>query len=252
MGVKLSDAQKEGEVSFRINCEGDLETYRMESLYTKEPETVFWIEDYFSPGEVFFDVGANIGIYSLFAHSEKKVITYSFEPFLKNYVRLVENIKLNGYTDIYALPVALSDDYDIGRFFSFDTRNGASGGQIHEPISENLTRFEAEDIQDVVIFSMDKMIKDFNMPAPNHVKIDVDGNEMKILKGMEHILMETSFRSLLVEVNPLVTDLTNLKKFMADKGLEADNKYNSLESHSRHRRKSKGENAPENIIFIRD
>ena len=63
-----------------------LEKYRFKSLFTKEPETIFWIKN-FKKNEVLIDVGSNIGIYSLFA-GKKEIKTYSIEPFKKNYQSL--------------------------------------------------------------------------------------------------------------------------------------------------------------------
>ena len=143
---------------FRLYCENDLERYRSDSLYTKEPETVFWIEDLFRAGEVFYDVGANIGLYSLFARAKKRVTVFAFEPFLKNYARLRQNLELNAYEDVRALNIALSDRCEVSRFYSFDTRSGASGGQINAPLNELKTPFEAIDVQDVVTMSLDRVV----------------------------------------------------------------------------------------------
>jgi len=51
---------------FKLKIETDMEKYRAESFWNKEPETLVWIES-FTNGDTFFDVGANIGIYALYA-----------------------------------------------------------------------------------------------------------------------------------------------------------------------------------------
>jgi FkbM family methyltransferase len=237
---------------FRLYCENDLERYRSDSLFTKEPESVFWIDDCFREGEVFYDVGANIGIYTLFARAKKRVAVYAFEPFLKNYCRLLDNIRLNGYTaDVRALYAALSDRCEVSRFYSFDVRSGASGGQINAPVSENNERFEVAEVADVVTLTVDALVLDFGLAPPHHIKIDVDGNEGKILSGMKDTLSDSHVRSILIEVNPQVPGTKSIVAKLQEKGFTTDNKYNNAEAHSRHRRKAKGDGAPENIIFTR-
>ncbi len=69
------------------------------NFFTKQPETVAWI-DGFNSNDVFFDLGSNVGIYSLYAAINKLCMTYSFELYHTNYYRLLENISLNNFQDI--------------------------------------------------------------------------------------------------------------------------------------------------------
>ena len=64
--------------------ENDLEEYRVESLLTKEFETISWIND-FKVGEVLFDIGSNMGQYSLYSSKNIGNKVFSFEPYIKNY-----------------------------------------------------------------------------------------------------------------------------------------------------------------------
>ena len=72
--------------------------WRAETLLDKEPATIRWI-DTFSPGEVLWDIGANIGIYSLYAGVVKGVEVLAFEPASFNHALLCDNIRLNGLED---------------------------------------------------------------------------------------------------------------------------------------------------------
>ncbi len=74
---------------YKIYTSNELEEYRADSFYTKEPETVAWI-DSFNDNEIFFDIGANIGIYSLYASITHSCKTFCFEPYHKNYFRLID------------------------------------------------------------------------------------------------------------------------------------------------------------------
>src|SRR5882724_5820112 len=64
--------------------------WRVDTLLEKEPETIEWI-DSFKEGEVFYDVGANIGLYSVYAAARRKSPVVAFEPDARNYALLVEN-----------------------------------------------------------------------------------------------------------------------------------------------------------------
>ena len=87
----------------------DIEQWRHDTFWDKEPETIEWIKS-FEPNTVFFDVGANIGIYSLYAASlYSESLIYAFEPVKQNFVRLMQNIELNKFNNIIALPVGISD-----------------------------------------------------------------------------------------------------------------------------------------------
>ena len=68
---------------------------RAVTLFTKEPETIAWIDDRVLPGDVFYDIGANIGVFSLYSAKVKKATVIAFEPHAKNYGILNENIFLN-------------------------------------------------------------------------------------------------------------------------------------------------------------
>ena len=67
---------------------------RVFTFSTKEPETLDWI-DSFSEGITFWDIGANIGLYSIYAASKKNCQVFSFEPSVFNLELLARNINLN-------------------------------------------------------------------------------------------------------------------------------------------------------------
>ena len=90
-------------------------------------------------------------------------------------------------------------------------RSGASGGQIDNPIKEDGSPFEPADIQDVITMNLDFFITKFADTFPEYIKIDVDGNELKIIEGMQKTLRDTRLKSLLIEVNPRNTDLDDAR-----------------------------------------
>lgn len=53
-------------VEYIFSCPNDVTRWKAETYFTKEPETIEWI-DTFNEGDIFFDIGANIGLYSIYA-----------------------------------------------------------------------------------------------------------------------------------------------------------------------------------------
>ena len=75
----------------------DIVKWRIDSLYTKEPETLEWIDSFNYKDEIlFWDIGANIGLYSVYASQKHKNIKiFSFELSTSNLRILSRNISLN-------------------------------------------------------------------------------------------------------------------------------------------------------------
>jgi len=83
---------------------GDTSEFRVRMFHDKEPETLAWINE-FSPEDVFWDIGANIGCYSLYA-GLKNAAVCSFEPSPVNFYLLAANLRVNNSHSIQAFPFA--------------------------------------------------------------------------------------------------------------------------------------------------
>jgi FkbM family methyltransferase len=169
----------------------------------KEPGTVRWIEEWIGDGDVLYDVGANVGAYALIAAKARrgKVAVYAFEPSFSNYAQLCRNVALNGCDGtIVPLPVALSDRTVLG---GFNHRSFVPGAALHTfgPAIDFKSRaFEPFHTQPVLSYRMDDLVAQFGLPAPNHIKLDVDGLEPGVLAGAERALGDPRLRSVLVEL----------------------------------------------------
>jgi FkbM family methyltransferase len=194
----------------------------------KEPETVEWIETFLTDGDVLYDVGANVGAYSLLAAKifDGKVQVYAFEPAFPNFSQLCKNLVLNGcQTSVVPLPIALSDRTGIGRF---NYRTLVAGGAVHalgEAMDGAGQAFTPVATQAVLIFRMDDLIEQFRLPVPSHIKVDVDGTEFSVLKGMERTLSSGAVRSMMVELNEGRGSADQVKVFLAEKGFEIHSKH---------------------------
>jgi len=175
-----------------------LTKYRIESFSTKEPETLAWI-DSFEKKSIFWDIGANIGIYSIYA-AKKDVNVFSFEPSVFNLELLAKNISINSLdSNVSIIPIALSNKTEIN---SFQLTNISWGGAL-STFGKDFDQY-GEKIQTCFKYkylgiSGDDIVKVFNMPLPNYIKIDVDGIEHLILNGLLNTLDSVS--EILIEIN---------------------------------------------------
>ncbi len=195
----------DGEDSYRFRCSNLWEYLRCAGMLSKEPETCTWIAENVRPGEVFYDVGANIGIYSIFA--ARRVVpggaVVAFEPHCKTFATLLDNIVANGIQDIVtACNFALHGEEG---FFPFNYQSMTAGTSDSQLISRRGSR-EIEMVPKATELkyatSLDSLVLTGQLPAPHHVKIDVDGNEMMILRGMAGLLdRQDRPRSIQVEMN---------------------------------------------------
>jgi FkbM family methyltransferase len=177
--------------------------WRADSVLSKEPDTIRWI-DGFEEGAVFWDIGANVGVFSLYAAIRRPVTVLSFEPSAANFYVLTRNIQLNGLCDrVTAYAVALSARTELNSLNLASPSLGMALSQFGNPGEHSpWTGVEEKSANHGAIgFSIDDFVEQFNPPFPAHVKIDVDGLELPILEGARGLLRDPRLKSLLVELN---------------------------------------------------
>ena len=180
-------------------CPGKLPEWRARTLLTKEPETIEWINT-FSHMDVFWDIGANVGVYSLYA-ALRNIVVLSFEPSPSNYYLLSRNVEINKMDNrISALCIAFNDTTRLDSFYMVNTELGGALNSFAEAVDWQGEPSTASFKQGMIGFSIDDFIRQFNPLFPNHIKIDVDGIESKIIKGAERTLSDRRVKSILVEV----------------------------------------------------
>ena len=171
-----------------LDVDSAIEDYRANTYETKEPETLEWIERFFQLGDVMYDVGANLGLYSLFAAKhlgDGKV--FAFESEALNYAKLSKNIHLNGLSGV-VMPCcfAITDRLCFDTFNlhpdNFDTlvpgRQLVAGFAIHSFGGAEDFRgkgFRPFHVQGMLGVPIDELWQSWGMDFPNHLKVDVDG-----------------------------------------------------------------------------
>ncbi len=193
----------------RFYCVGALPLWRARTLLTKEPETIEWI-DGFAEGDTFWDVGANVGIYSLYAAINRKIKVLAFEPSAGNYFLLNRNIELNGLDScLEAFCLAFSDSKQVEALNMQSTELGGALSSFSDPVDNFGKRFVPSFRQGMIGYAIDAFIEEFNPPFPNHLKIDVDGLEERIVVGAAATLADARLKSLSIELDaarPAETD----------------------------------------------
>lgn len=214
-----------GKVDYKIRVDGQdirllvsngIEHYRAVSYADKEPETLRWISQYIcQPDAVFYDIGANVGVYSLLAASlcttGQRVL--AFEPEALNFSRLNANIHHNSLGDhLMTYPIALSDNAGMDVLHISDCTAGAAFNSVG---GEHMGRDVCRQ-QGTCLSTIDLLVTQHGFPAPTMIKIDVDGIEERIIDGAKAVLANPTLKTVLIEINSQ-TDV-NYKTAFSDAG----------------------------------
>jgi|688.fasta_scaffold129511_2 FkbM family methyltransferase len=194
---------------FSVRALGGSTIARGKSFFSREPETIDWINN-FKKNSFFLDIGANIGIYSLYA-GVKNHRVISIEPESANFFSLNLNIADNELeNNIKSYPYSIDNSNKISNLFLRTSKIGGSGNSVNEAISDDEKVFNPVYVQGTITITVDKLINQLKI-KPNYIKIDTDGNELNIVKGMEHCLKNKKLLSVLIEINPIIK---NYKKII--------------------------------------
>lgn len=190
----------------------------------KEPGTVRWIESMKGEDEVLYDIGANIGAYSLVA-ATLGIKVIAIEPAFQNFFQLNRNISLNHFDHlISAFPVALSTHEKINKFNYIETTTGTSKCFYNEKNSYHL-KVPVSIQKDTLIYSLDNFIKQFQMPTPSALKIDVDGGERDVLGGAQETLRNPKLKSIMIEIDESEKSAEDLLKNILGHGFKLIQKF---------------------------
>jgi FkbM family methyltransferase len=163
-----------------------------------EPETLRWIDSVLKPGEIVWDIGANVGLYTSYFGKVEGATVYAFEPSAVTFGLLSRNLDANNVISsgkVKAINAALSDSTG---FIELSVVSWEPGFTSTTNEDEREERFgEAVGKQSCIAFSGQDFAS-LTGHKPDHVKIDVDGAEMAVLSGLRPLLPNLS--SLLIEV----------------------------------------------------
>lgn len=177
---------KHGDLEFYANRGAALAS-ALHTFHSDEPETIRWIDEHVRPGEVLWDIGANVGLFACYA-AKAGARVVAFEPSGINFGSLVEHIELNGLGDsVDAYCLGLSDSSEATSLYMSAFELGHSHSSVGRPESQ-FKVFDPRFRQAILVFSADDLVERLALARPDHLKLDVDGNELLILQGAKDVL----------------------------------------------------------------
>ena len=179
--------------------------WRVDTFFTKEPETIEWIDNFEKKENlIFWDIGANIGLYSIYnSLKNPKSITIAFEPSSSNLRVLTRNISINNLEKkIKVVSMPLTNKKNI--FQEMKEGQFIEGGALNS-FGEKFD-FEGKEFQTTMKYNllgttMNYFIENSILEMPDYIKIDVDGIEHLILEGGDKFLTNQKVKSLSIEIN---------------------------------------------------
>ena len=185
-------------------------TWRVDTLFSTEPETIEWIDSFEKKDDlIFWDIGANIGLYSIYNSIKNKTSsTIAFEPSTSNLRVLSRNIsinKLENLIKIFPIPLTNKENKFLlmkeGEFME-----GAALNTFGETFNFEGKEFKEKMNYKVIGTKINYLIDNKILEIPDYIKIDVDGIEHLILEGANKHLKNKKIKSLLIEINENFTD----------------------------------------------
>lgn len=156
------------------------------------------LQDFISnirPDDVVYDIGANTGLYSLFAAAEcPEGVVISFEPYTPNVELLEQDIARNDLSNVTVVDIALSDSVGTIEFAQPEEADVGYGSASIAPAGSRPTK-------EIPTTTGDRLIGDGELPQPNIVKIDVEGAEPLIIDGLATALSAPECRTVYCEIH---------------------------------------------------
>lgn len=159
----------------------------------REKQSTEEIKKSIKKDDVVIDIGANIGYYSLLMHNAKKI--YALEPSFKSFSLLKKNILLNNYKNIIPYNIAIGD------------KNGYAYINVSEKCNWNTIRdvdkkrFHIIGKEKIRMMTFDEFVE-ANRISPTFVRMDVEGYEYNIIKGMKKFLKSSRKCRIFIELHP--------------------------------------------------
>jgi len=154
-----------------------------------EFEDMAYVLHVLDDSDLFVDVGANVGSYTLLACAARGARGYAFEPVPSTYRRLIDNLRINDLMD---------------RVTALNAGASHQEGELTFTTGENCTNHvlgageQASAAVTVRTLPLDSVLKD---ESPSLIKIDVEGFETRVLEGARQTLDRQSLHTVLMEIN---------------------------------------------------
>ncbi len=205
--IPYSEVSQDG-VTMKFACDGRMAFKRLETYFAKEPTTLTWI-DSFKEDDFLYDVGANVGLYTVYAAAVAGCRVAAFEPESLNYAELNKNIFLNqlhGRVKAYCCAITDRcglDSLYLSRFAPSYSHHDFGDNRWEGPVRLLVADAASRLPQGCMGLSIDTISDAEWLEQPTHIKVDVDGLEHRVIRGASGMLngKERRLKTILVEMN---------------------------------------------------
>lgn len=176
-------------------------------------------------GDIAYDIGANIGIYTIFMATKVDScgLIIAIEPEINNFEKLKKNININNLNNVMPIKIALGDKIEEGDLY-IDRKIGIGSISLIKSDSNVFCQF-------IKIIPGDLLLKRKCIYTPKAVKIDVEGYEYEVLKGLKYTLSQEKCKLICCEIHPkLLPSDVNSEKVL---GLIRSYGFTHIESYDR-------------------
>lgn len=209
-------------VRFSIGCTNWITHFRWYLFKNKEPEVRYFFDRNLTAGDTVFDVGANVGVFSLYVAALRRDSTvYAIEPEISNIARLRENILANAFQEwIKPICAGVNDRVGITRLYLSSEEPGAAVHSISDSeLEKTHLGYDVVGDEAVISLTLDYLAAELGI-VPNLIKIDTDGNEKKILLGGQKVLADRRLRAIIIEMPVDVNEATDCRTILNQSGLK--------------------------------
>jgi len=189
--------------------------WRANTLFTEEEMIIDWFNS-FEKKDIFYDIGANVGIYSSYVGKLKECKVYSFEPEINNIQTMYSNFYQNKLLDnCIVVPLAADNETKLK---PFHIREFTKGGALNSIGRESFYESQIGNpfVSQTFCMKTDDIIDLYKLPIPTKVKVDVDSNELKVIEGMIHTL--NHIKELYIELDKSIDEHKSVFKILEENG----------------------------------
>jgi FkbM family methyltransferase len=171
-------------------------------LYSEDSKEDLYIRRLPSSNKVVYDIGANFGAFTLYflKNSGERGRVVAFEPIKKNCDDILENVRINklDMNKLTVIPMGLGSNRRK-ETLTFDPMN-TSRASFDAAIGGQIKAVKGSTQEEIEVDSLDNVIVRYSLPNPDFVKIDVEGFESEVLRGMTY-LIKSARPQLLIEMH---------------------------------------------------
>jgi FkbM family methyltransferase len=184
-----------------------------------EPASMRTLQRFLFPGAAFFDIGANVGVFTL-AGSRRVGSTghvYAFEPSSRERATLEKNVALNGCGNVTVIPSAAGDRSGTA---ILRVAAGQHRGQNTLAPTFAYPNVHMERVETVTLVTLDELWKAQAVRRPDVLKIDAEGSELQVLRGAESLLRNT-MPVVMFEINDALLEASGASRAAIERFLTA-------------------------------